>query len=317
MSVVILGDPGHFSEHDLVQQAVEERGVETHVVDVGDWPGDGPVEYSVDAGECVFDDSIPFDRVTGVFTIIQSVFPSFPVVHDWFEEKPDRVAYRQLMEWKSLFRSMVAVFEAHGARVTASPAEWYWNRHRPLMLETFRDDGLPVPETTFTNDPDRVRAFVEHHGKAFVQAVNGGGGEPELLRPSDLDPERLQKLAAAPIKLQEYVPGEDLRGYVVDGEFAGMVRYEYDADAISFKSRAVAYDEIRSRAVSPGADLREAVVRAGELSPSSFAAVDVRRDDGEFTILETNTPGRFAAHDRAGTTDVSGRLAEYLIGRGR
>lgn len=314
MAVVILGDPGHFSEHDLVQQAVEERGVESHVVDVGDWPGNGPVEYTVDDGECVFDEPIPFEDVTGVFTIIQSVFPSFPVVHDWFEEKPDRVAYRQLMEWKSLFRSMIRVFEEHGAEVTASPAEWYWNRHRPLMLETYQRNGLPVPETTFSNDPDRVEAFVQRHGKAMVQAVNGGGGEPELIRPSDLDPERLAKLAAAPIKLQEFVPGEDLRGYVVDGEFAGMIRYDYVEDAISFKSEGVDPGEIGSTAVSPDSDLREAVVRAGELCPSAFAAVDVRRtEDGEFTILETNTPGRFAAHDRAGTTDVSGRLAEYLI----
>lgn len=314
MAVVILGDTDQFREHELVREAVEERGVETHVVDVGDWPGNGPVEHPVAGDACVFDEPIPFEEVTGVFSMIQSVFPSFLPEYDWFDEKPNRVAHRQLREWQRLFRSVIGVFEERGARVTISPSETYWNRHRPWMLERYRRNGVPVPETTFTNDPDRVVEFVETHSKAIVQGVNGGG-KPELVRPSDLEPDRLGKLAAAPIKLQEYAPGTDTRAYVVDGEFAGMVRYEYDADAISLKSSTVDQDDLGSTAISPDPELRETVVRAGELSPSPFTVVDVRlTDDGEYAVLESNTPGRFAGHDTAGVTNVSDQLAEYLIG---
>jgi glutathione synthase/RimK-type ligase-like ATP-grasp enzyme len=124
----------------------------------------------------------------------------------------------------------------------------------------------------------------------------------------------LEKLAGAPIKLQEFAPGEDTRGYVVDGEFAGMIRYDYDTDAISFQCPSVDYSEIESVELSPDPEVREAVVRAGELSPSTYAAVDVRlTDDGDFTVLESNTPGRFAAHDLAGSTDVADYIAEYLV----
>lgn len=313
MVVVILGDTETFKEHQLVGEAVEERGEETVVVDVDRWPGDAPLEHTVASGELVLGEPIPLDDVTGVFSMIQTVFPEFVPTYDWFDEKPERRAYTQLREWQQTVQSMLAVFEAHGAKIAASPVDRYWNFHRPLMLELYDEDGIPVPETTFTNDPERVEEFVEEHSKAVVQPVNGGRGL-ELIRPSDLEPERLEKMASAPIKLQEFAPGDDTRGYVVDGEFAGMVRYDYDSDAISFQSPSVDYGDVESVALSPGPDLRETVVRAGELSPSAYAAVDVRlTDDGEFTVLESNTPGRFAAHDLAGSTDVADAIAEYLV----
>lgn len=314
MTVVLVGDVETYKEHQLVRDAVEDRGEETHVVDVERWPGDAPIEHTVGSGECVFGERIPFEDVTGVFSMLQSVFPEFVPTYDWFDEKPERRAYSQLREWQQTFQSMMAAFEAHGAKIAVSPTDRYWNFHRPLMLELYDDEGIPVPETTFTNDPERVEAFVENHSKAVVHPVNGGPGL-EVIRPSDLDPERLRKLAGAPIKLQEYVPGHDTRGYVVDGEFVGMVRYDYETDAISFKDSTIDYSDIESVALSPDPEVREAVVRSAELTPSAYAAVDVRlTDDGDFTVLESNTPGRFAAHDLAGATDVGGHIAEYLIG---
>ena len=313
MAIVILGNTDTFKEHDLVRQAVEERGEETFVVDVQRWPGDAPIEHTVGSGECVFDESIPFDDVTGVFSMIQTVFSTYLPTQDFFGEKPERAAYKQLREWQRLFRSMLAVFEEHGAKIPVSPTDRYWDFHRPWMLDLYDSNDIPVPETTFTNDPVRVEEFVENHPKTLLHPVNGGEGM-ELLTPSDLSPERLEKLASAPVKLQEYISGDDTRGYVIDGEFVGMVRYGYDSDAISFKHSDVDYSEIESIAHSPDSDLRDTVVRAAELSPSPYAAVDVRiTDDGDFTVLESNTPGRFAAHDLAGTTDIGNQIAAYLV----
>jgi len=93
-----------------------------------------------------------------------------------------------------------------------------------------------------------------------------------------------------------------------------MIEYGYDEDAISFKSSEVDYADLESIRLSPGPEVREAVVRAAELTPSAYAAVDVRlAADGEFKVLESNTPGRFAAHDLAGATNIGGHIAEYLV----
>ena len=117
------------------------------------------------------------------------------------------------------------------------------------------------------------------------------------------------------MKFQEYVPGADVRGWVLDGELVGMVRYDYDADGFSFEQAGVDSADVRSVALSPDPELRDAVVRAGELSQSVYTTVDLRvADDREFVVLEGNVPGRFAYHDDAGTTDVGGAIAEYLVG---
>jgi hypothetical protein len=314
MTVAIFGNTDWFEEHELVQQAVEQRSEETFVVEVQRWPGNGPIEHSVGSGQCIFDKSISFDEVTGVFSMIQTIFPMQTPNYEWFDRKPERPAYKQLREWQQTFWSVIAIFEVHGAKTMVSPTDRYWNLHRPWMLELYDSNDIPVPDTTFTNDPKRVKEFVENHSRAVIQPVNGGMGL-ELICASDLDPERLKKLSAAPIKLQEYVPGDDTRGYVIDGQLVGMIKYEHDSDAFSIKSPEVDYSDIRSIPFSPDSDLREAIVRAGNLAPSAYAAVDARlTEDGDFTILESNTPGRFAAHDLAGSTDISGHIAEYLMG---
>lgn len=313
MAIVILGDTDKFAEHELVREAIEERGEETYVVDVRRWPGDEPLEHSVGSGELIFGESIPLEEVTGVFSMLQTVFPTYLTDYDWFGKKPERNAYKQLREWKQMFRSALAVFEEYGAKIPVSPTDRYWDFHRPWMLELYDSNDIPVPDTTFTNDPERVESFVKEHSKALVQPVNGGASL-ELLEPEDLDPKRLEKLSGAPIKLQEYVPGDDTRAYVVDGEFAGMVRYDFESDALTFKDPSVTDDDIESVPITPDDAVREAVVRATELSPSPYAAVDVRlADDSEFNVLESNTPGRFAAHDLAGSTDIAGQIAAYLV----
>lgn len=311
MAVVILGNTNQFREHGLVRDAVEARGAETFLIEIQDWPADGSIEFTLESDTCTIGETIPFDDVTGVFSMLQSVFQEYDRGYEWFDEKPERVAYNQLREWQRMTHSLLEVFESYGAKAAVSPVARYWDIHRPAMLDLYDRNGLPVPETTFTNDPDRVNRFMERHETAIVHGVNGG--TPELVRYSELSQDRLDRLAAAPIKLQEFVPGVDARGFVVDGEFAGMVRYEHESDAVSFKRPEVVDEEIESVAMDPERELREAVVTAGDLSPSAYATVDVRvTDDGDFTILESNTPGRFAGHDLAGSTAVASKLATFL-----
>jgi len=319
MVVVIFGDAQPDTERDLVRRAVEERGVEAVVVDVFDWDAVTPTEFAVDEGEVVLGESIPGDRVTGVFST-DAVFRdgAAPAIYDLFERKGPVAAYNQVREWHALYRSLLAVFRERGANVILAPPEPRWDHLRPWMLETFDDEGVPIPETTFTNDPERVRAFLDEHDRAVVQNVNGGS-PPELLGASDLDRDRLRALATAPIKLQEYVPGDDVRAYVLDGELVGAIRFEHDSGAVSHQSPGVDPGDVEMAAVAPTPPFREAVLRVGELTPSPFVTVDLRLGgDGDVTVLESNTTGLFAAPDNVGVTDVSGAIAEFLIaGRAR
>lgn len=313
MVVVIFGEAEPTTEQGLVRRAVEKRGVETAVLDVFDWAEVSPVEYAVGGGDAVLGESIPLDQVTGVFSM-DTVFAdeSAPMLYDLFERKEVGPAYNQVREWHALYRSLLGVFSERGANVILAPPEPRWDRLRPWMLTLFDGNDVPIPETTFTNDPGRVRAFLDEHGRAVVQEVNGGSS-PEVLRADDLDPDRLETLATAPIKLQEYVPGDDVRAYVLDGELVGAIRFDHDADAISHMSPDVDPADVGMTAVTPDPEFRDVVERVGELTPSPFATVDLRvTGDGDVTVLESNTTGLFAAPDNVGETNVSGAIAEFL-----
>jgi glutathione synthase/RimK-type ligase-like ATP-grasp enzyme len=180
------------------------------------------------------------------------------------------------------------------------------------MLDCYHRNGVPVPPTLFTNDPDRVRAFVAEHGTVVAKPVTMGAA-PERLTGADLTDDRLERLAAAPVQFQRYVPGEDVRAYVLDGTVVGSFRYEYGEESFSFKRADP--DAVAAEPVSLSERSREAIRTAGELAPAAFGVVDCRRPpDGSVVVLETNLPGRFAAADTAGVTDVAGALAAYLTG---
>lgn len=311
MVVVLFGNTdGYETEYDLVREAVRRRGGETVTVPVEEWYDGGPASIGTDAG-VVFGEELDPSAVTGVFTMddaFERVDPSrYGLCGD-----DERVAHRQLDEWRGLFRSALSILADRGVRVTATPAESHWDRLRPWELTAYDRAGIPVPETTFTNDPERVESFVETHTPTVATVVNGG--QPEKLRPDDLTEERLAKLAAAPVKLQSFAPGTDARAYVLDGDFLGMVRYDYEG-GFSFKSLGVDQTELGSERYEPSPELRETVLRAADLTPGPFCAVDVRvTDDGSFTVIEGNVCGRFGFHETAGTVDVSGPLADYLLG---
>lgn len=317
MVVVIFGEAEPNTERGLVRHAVEERSVETAVLNVFDWSSVSPVEYAVDGNEVVLGESIKASRVTGVFTT-DTVFTdtAAPHLYDLFERKDDAAAYNQVREWHALYQSLLGVFREQGANVILAPPEPVWDHLRPWMLTLFDAHDVPIPETTFTNDPERVQGFLDEHGRAVVQAVNGGS-PPELLHAGDVDPERLETLSTAPIKLQAYVPGDDVRAYVLDGELVGAIRFDHGSDSISHMSPGVDPSDIEMTAVTPGREFRDVVRQVGKLTPSPFVTVDLRvAEDGDVTVLESNTTGLFAAPDNVGETDISGAIAEYLTEEG-
>lgn len=313
MVVVLLGDTELFDgEFGHVRRAVEARDREVIVVNTTKWPGDPPVAYSISEERIHLGEPIPLEDVTGVFTMGYA-FNVLDLEYYGLGDKRPRVAYRQLREWRSLFESVLSVLEDHGANVTFTPAERYWMRVRPWMLDLYEREDIPVPETTFTNDRDRVGAFLEQHDPAVVMMVNGGG-VPRLVERADLTSDLLDSLATAPIKLQEFVPGRDARGFVVDGELVDVVEYDYDGDAFSHKRPDVDFEAVTVSSFDPSERLRTAVTRAGRLTPSPFSAIDLRRrPDGSFAILEANNPGRFTVPEQSGETAVSEALAEFLV----
>lgn len=307
MTVVLIGESG-YKEFEMLAEAIEERGSESVMWDMTDWPSDIPVTFDVGSETVTVAREFHVAEVTGVFPWVHHIFhPSLSRFTDDFETEGTRNLFMKVDQWRGVFRSLLALFDEHGATVFSPPEAQYYDEWKPLQLERFAKEGISVPETVFTTDPDRVREFVAEHGEVVYKPVVEEAW-PERLSESDLDDAPLDRLSNAPVQFQEYVPGDDVRVFFLDGEVVGASRYV--TDEWTFKSDGGVED---AEPVDLRDDVRRDVERAAHVSPTRFGAADVRLTDETHALLEINPGPRFAFHDLHGATDITGVLADELV----
>ncbi|WP_135827480.1 ATP-grasp domain-containing protein [Halorussus halobius] len=312
MSVLVI-DAEERAEIDLLTEAIERLGHEAVVCDVTDWPGDEPLALATDDEAAVFGTRVEFEAVTGALVNCHQLFRPFEPRHGERLRDDPVPALNQLREYRGMFDSLCRILDWHGAEVVTRPSKHRWQDRKPWQLYLLGRANVPVPDTLFTNDPSEVVSFYESHDRVVYKPVTRGG-VPHELTEADVEPDRLADLATAPVQFQEYVDGDDLRIYVVDGEVAGAIRYESRTDNFSFKIDLVRDEEVDVEAVPVPDEVEDDVVRAAELAGLAFAAADVRRrPDGTHAVLELNESPQFAPADVDAGQDVSGALAELLV----
>jgi glutathione synthase/RimK-type ligase-like ATP-grasp enzyme len=107
-------------------------------------------------------------------------------------------------------------------RIKACPARWVnswqayqFHREKPLQLRAVHDLGVRIPPTLISNDPEDVRRFAQSYARVIFKPVYGGAHTRDL-SPAHSAPHRLElALRLAPITLQAYIPGTNLRSYVL------------------------------------------------------------------------------------------------------
>lgn len=188
---------------------------------------------------------------------------------------------------------------------------------KPHQLAFAERCGLAVPATLVTNDPRRARAFLTARSRAFVH--KGLGAFPEDWRPTRLvssrDVSRLPALRFAPVVLQEYVPGVDVRVTVV-----GRTLFATEIDARRTTSPEDFRPVLAAARVRPCALPRDLARRLRALVSAlglAFAAVDLRRrDDGEHVFLEVNPSGQWLFLEERTGQPITEAVARLLAGGG-
>jgi glutathione synthase/RimK-type ligase-like ATP-grasp enzyme len=214
-----------------------------------------------------------------------------------------RTAVLALRERSDVITSVVQRWEAAGVPVY-NPQSVRYRITKPLQLALLAAAGLPVPESRWTNRPEDVRAFAAGRRIAY-KPVAGGAATRELFA-EDLRDERLELLAGAPVCFQELLPGEDIRAYLVDGEF--IASYRIVTDALDFRQNEQALEPY---ALAP--EVVEQCKRALAVLGLRFTGMDLKADErGELKILELNPSPMFLGFDARAGTDVLGSLCRAL-----
>jgi glutathione synthase/RimK-type ligase-like ATP-grasp enzyme len=166
--------------------------------------------------------------------------------------------------------------------------------------------GWRVARMFITNSPGAALA-VARDGEELVMKPPAGGA---LVR--KIDAAMLRAFAAidCPIGIQEYVPGEDIRVYLIDGEVVASARivtaeldYRRDPDYMNRIHSIDLPDEVRRNAAAVMERLRLVC-----------GSMDLRlTPGGEFVFLEVNSGGSFLELQKALRVPIADLLAGLLI----
>jgi glutathione synthase/RimK-type ligase-like ATP-grasp enzyme len=189
---------------------------------------------------------------------------------------------------------------------------------KPFQLATAAGAGLRVPRTVVTNDRDAARAFLatcrgERGIDAVVKRLTVLGDAPSPTR--RVLPEHLERLPTAPVILQEYVDGADLRVTLVGRRVFAM---EIDARRSACPEDCRVDRENLARTARPvelPVTVLGGLAALRERLGLEYAAFDLRRTDGgEHVFLEVNPTGEWLWVEELVGAPITEAVTDLLAG---
>lgn len=300
MTVLILGHAADLHAAHIYR-SLEQLGVLCHYWDVATFPTQAQISWSPVTQEGVLRLA---DGRHMAMSQIHSVFwrnfagvkvPKLP------HETVQRVAYQDAI---ALVRSLLQLPSIHWV----NPVQAYQlHREKPLQLSKVHQLGVSIPDTIVTNDPTSVQEFVDRHAKTTFKPIYGGA-RTQLIAVEHLHPERLRlSLKIAPVTLQEYIAGANIRSYVIgDMVYAA----EICSAALDFHEDD---DAKLIPIVFPEAMCYQATAIAQALS-AQWMTIDWRfTPAGEYLFLEANPNPSFLGFEQQTGFPITQALIELLI----
>jgi hypothetical protein len=187
--------------------------------------------------------------------------------------------------------------------------------HKPTQLAAAERAGLTVPPTLITCVPADARAFLEEQGERPVIQKPLRPDEAHW-RPTRLittgDRDRLDDLRLAPVILQAYVPGTDIRVTAAGGRlFATAIDARATSSPHDFRP---VFAQARVTPCELPAEVAAGVLALLEALGLRYAALDFRRTDaGQHVFLEANPAGQWLFLEERTGQAISLAVAEALV----
>ena len=219
-----------------------------------------------------------------------------------------RRSRRQLAAWNALFARLAR----DGRLVVNPPAAQEMHALKPHEVASYRRGGLTVPRTLATTDPALLADLAGRGGAHVIKGMVGGLAHTERFEPPASREEAERLLAAGPVQTQELIEGDNVRVFVVAGEAIGAAEF-IPIDGTEIDSRR---GPARFNRVEPPEEVAEAAVAAAKLAGMTFTGVDFMREEGtgRWVLLECNSAPYFVGFEAATGIEVSGYLANHLMG---
>ncbi|PSB20738.1 hypothetical protein C7B76_05930 [filamentous cyanobacterium CCP2] len=217
----------------------------------------------------------------------------------------------------NLVQHQIGVRDASSALrsfIQACPAHWVnswkayqFHQEKPLQLAKAKQIGVTIPDTLISNDPEQIKEFTYLHEKVIFKPVTGGA-HTQLLTEKHLEPDRLKTvLKLAPVTIQEYIPGTNLRSYAIGSSV-------YTAE---IRSSALDFREDQSAQLIPF-ELPDTIQKQCQSIAQAFflewTAIDWRLTPaGEYVFLEANPSPMFLHFEHQTGLPITQSLMQLLL----
>ena len=298
MVTLILGSAD--DEHAMhVGQRLHERGREVALLDSRGFPESLRLTYEParNSGRVRYDDGsmLNLEEIEAVYwrSYFGPMAPELPDAEQSFIASNDS---------RGLFESLLIRL----------PAKWVngWKAYqshqtKPAQLSLLSEQGVTVPATLITNDPEAVRQFAAQHPRVIYKPVQGGA-HTHRLSPKHLTDEHLANLRFAPLTLQEEVPGTSVRVFVA-GE--RVLACELQTESLDYREDPQA--KIVLHMLPP--ETAAMCLTAARTLDLVWTGIDLQRTaDGRYVLLEANPSPMFLEFEARSGLPLTEALLEVL-----
>ena len=300
MNILILGNSEDAHAAHLLK-ALTQVGATVDYLDTSLFPRQLRMSWQPDTQ--VGSLSLPGGRKLN-FQDIKSVFwRNFSSVYvpSLKDANQERIAFNDSL---SALRSLI---QACPARWINSWQAYQFHKEKPLQLSTVKQLGVRIPATLVSNDPEEVIEFAQSQKRLIFKPVYGGA-HTQLINQSHLQPKRLSLvLSLSPVTIQEYIPGTNIRTYVIaESIYAAEIR----SNSLDFR------EDLKAELIP--IELPEyiqqqclAITKALMLE---WTAIDWRLSpEGEYLFLEANPSPMFLHFERQTAFPLTEKLVKLLM----
>jgi glutathione synthase/RimK-type ligase-like ATP-grasp enzyme len=242
------------------------------------------------------------------FYIRQTYVPLFDLIHRR-AEAADPVGWvlemARMQNNAAFLQSFFGYFESRGCFL-ANPFS-AGERMKHKQAEVAASCGWRVPRTFITNSAAEAFAAA-NEGELVIKPPAGG----TLARKVDRDVVRAFAAIDFPVLVQEYIAGEDVRVYVIDGEIVAAARIV--TGELDYRRDPNFMD--RMHAIELPRDVQQRTAAVFERLRLVCGSMDLRLTaEGELVFLEVNSGGSFLELQKALGVPIADRLADLLVTR--
>ena len=196
----------------------------------------------------------------------------------------------------------------------ACPAHWVnsWDayqlhKEKPLQLNMVNNMGVTIPKTLISNDKEQIIQFTNSVEKAIFKPVYGGA-YTKTVTPEHLEPKRLELvLSISPVTIQEYIPGTNIRSYVIgDSIYSAEIR----STQLDFREDSQA----ELIPVELPASVEQQCFDITKILMLEWTAIDWRlKPNGEYVFLEANPSPMFLHFEKQTGFPITQKLVQLLM----